>query len=80
MDEKKTPKPPLPLRMWTQSNMPIPRPTPLSTQNGIQIQSAIFPQLTHQTDRQTDRWDSLFISDKSVRKSAYTLLIVLRHG
>jgi len=32
-----------------------PGPTPLTTPNGIQIQSAIFPQITHQTHRQIDR-------------------------
>jgi len=41
---------------------PIPRPTPLTILNGIQIQSAILPQYTFQTEwlkhthTQTDRW------------------------
>ena len=30
------------------SNTPIPSPTPLTTQNGTQIQSAVFPPLTRQ--------------------------------
>jgi len=37
------------------SNTPIPQLTPLTTPNGIQIQSAISPQFTHQTDRAIDR-------------------------
>jgi len=40
---------------------PTRRPTPLITPNCVQIQAAVFPQFTHQTDkptgRQTDRWD-----------------------
>ena len=39
----------------TQSNAPVPGPTPLTTPNGIQIQSAVYSQLTYQTKRQTDR-------------------------
>ena len=52
------------------SNTPIPRSTPLTTPNGIQMQSAVFTQYTlqtdkrptdrqtdRQTDRPTDRWD-----------------------
>ena len=35
------------------SNTPIPRSTPFTTPNGIQIQSAVFPQFTQRTDRQT---------------------------
>ena len=40
----------------------IPQPTPLTTQNSSQIQSAVLSQYTpgqteRQTDRQTDRWD-----------------------
>ena len=35
----------------TPSNTPILRPTQLSTPNGIQIQSAVVPQFTVQTDR-----------------------------
>jgi len=33
------------------SDTPIPRPIPLTTSNGIQIQSVVFPQLAHWTDR-----------------------------
>ena len=36
------------------SNTPIPRLIPLTTLNSIQIQSAIFPQFIHRTDRLTD--------------------------
>jgi len=32
----------------------MPEPTLFTTPNGIQIQSAIFPQFTYRTDRQTD--------------------------
>ena len=41
----------------TPSNTPIPRQTPLTAPNGIQIQSAVLPQHTLRTDRPTDRWD-----------------------
>ena len=34
---------------------PFLRPTALTTPNGIQIQSAVFPQFIHRTDRPTDR-------------------------
>jgi len=37
------------------SNTPVPRPTPLTTPNGIRIQSAVLPQYTFRTDRPTDR-------------------------
>jgi len=37
------------------SNTPIPQPTPLTIPNGIRIQSAVLPQYTFRTDRQTDR-------------------------
>jgi len=37
------------------SNTPIPRLTPLTTSNGIQIQSAIFSQFTHRTNQNTER-------------------------
>ena len=51
------PKLPLPLRRSTlPSNTPIPQPTPLSNPNGIQIQSAVLPQYTFQTDRHTDQY------------------------
>jgi len=51
--------------LYLPSNAPIPRPTPLTIPNGIQIQSAILPQYTLQTDQQsnrrtdrlTDTWD-----------------------
>jgi len=36
------------------SNTPIPRQTPLTTSKGIGIQSAVLPQCTLRTDRQTD--------------------------
>jgi len=37
----------------------IPRPIPLTTPNGVRIQSAVLPQYTFRTDihTQTDRWD-----------------------
>jgi len=44
-----------PSTITTPSNTPIPRPIPLITPNGIQIQSAVLPQYTLRTDRQTDR-------------------------
>jgi len=44
---KCTPKLPLPLRRSpSKSNTPIPSPTPLTTLNGIRIQSAVLPQYT----------------------------------
>jgi len=46
---------PSPFYMRTPSNTPIPRLTQLATPNAIQIQSAVFPQFTHRTDRQTYR-------------------------
>jgi len=39
------------------SNTPIPRLTQLTTPNGIRIQSAVLPQYTLRTDRQTDGLD-----------------------
>jgi len=36
------------------SNTPIPRPTPVTTPNGIRIQSAILSQYTFRTNTQTD--------------------------
>jgi len=59
--------PKLPLPLWRsspQSNTLIPRLTPLTTPNGIQIQSAILPQYTLRspdkpTDRPIDRWARL---------------------
>jgi len=48
--------------------------TPLTTPNGIQIQSTILPQYTLQTDRQTYRpTDGL--GDRPVPKPAYALCI-----
>ena len=38
----------------TPSNTPVLRPTPLSTPNGIRIQSAVLPHYTFRTDRRTD--------------------------
>ena len=37
------------------SNTSIPQLTPFTTPNGIRIQSAVLPQYTFRTDRQTDR-------------------------
>ena len=53
------PKLPLPLRRSPPKfNTPIPSPTPLTTPNGIQIQSAVLPQLTHRhTHKVTDATD-----------------------
>jgi len=50
------PKLPLPLR-WSSllSNTPIRQPTILTTSDGIQIQSAVFPQFTHWTYTQAHR-------------------------
>ena len=49
-----SPKLPLPLRRSPPpSNTPIPRLTPLTTPNGIQICSAVLPQYTFRTDRHT---------------------------
>jgi len=41
-------------RVATPSNTPIFRPTPLTTPNGIRIQSAVLPQYTFRTHTQTD--------------------------
>ena len=46
---------PSPSTITTPSNTPIPRPTPLTIPNGSRIQSAILPQYTFRTDRETDR-------------------------
>ena len=43
------------LTITTPSNSHTPRPTPLTTPNDIRIHSAVLPQTTHWTDRQTDR-------------------------
>jgi len=37
------------------SNTAMPPPTPLTTPNSIRIHSAVLPQNTFRTDRQTDR-------------------------
>jgi len=71
------PKLPFPLRRSPpSSNTPIPRPTPLTTPNGIWIHSAVLPQYTFrthiQTDTQTERWDKRQV----YANSAYALLIV----
>jgi len=45
------------LSFWrspSKSNTPIPRPTPLTTRNGIRMQWAVSAQYTSRTDRQTD--------------------------
>jgi len=46
------------------SNLPIPQAIPLTTLNGIRIQSAVLPRYTFQTDaqtnKQTDTWDTLY--------------------
>jgi len=53
---KESPKQSLPLRSRKPpSNIPIPRPTPLTIPNGIRIQSAVLPQYTFRRDTQTDR-------------------------
>jgi len=60
----------------------IPRSTPFTSPNGIQIQSAVMPQknsLYRLTDRQTDR-PTDGIDDKSVSTPAYALLIAYRLG
>jgi len=46
---------------------PIPRPTPLTTPNSIRIQSAVLPQYTCRTNRQTDTQ-----SDTWVRRQVYS--------
>jgi len=45
--------------LWRSPPHPIhPSSTdPTHNPKGTQIQSAVFPQFTHQTNRQTDRWD-----------------------
>ena len=61
----------------TLSHTPIHRPTALTTPNGIQIQSAVFPQFTHRTDTQTDRQTHRLtdrIGDEPVPIPAYALL------
>jgi len=48
---------PYPSTISTPSNTSILRPTQFTTPNGTQIQSAVFPQFTHLTDRETGTWD-----------------------
>ena len=60
---------PLPIRQSSlPSNTPILRLTQLTTLNGIQIQSAVFPQFNYRTDRPTDG-----IGDESVPTPVYAL-------
>ena len=60
MPKIQPPKLPLPFDDHHPHPIPISRPTPLTTSNGIWIHSAVLPQYTFQTDRQTDtdthRW------------------------
>jgi len=57
---------PFPSTITTPPNTPIPRPTPLTTPNDIQIQSAIcHNMLCGQTDRPTDRWFRRMIPNMS---------------
>ena len=63
-----------PSTITTPSNTPIPRSTPLTIPNGIRIQSAILPQYTSWSDRQTDRWDRRITCSKSAY--AHSLWIV----
>jgi len=53
------------------SKLPLihPLPTPLFTPNGIQIQPAVFPQFTHRTDQQTDRWDRRQVCSNTRQRS-----------
>ena len=60
------------------SNIPTPRPTPLTIPNGIWIQSAVLPQYTFwtdwQTDRQTDRPTHTHTqTDRWTRRHVYTI-------
>ena len=61
---------PSPSTITTPSNTAIPRPTPLTIPNGIRIHSAVLPQYTFQTDRQTDRWSMR----ETCTNSAYALI------
>jgi len=73
------PKLPLSLRRSPlPSNTPIPRPTPLTTWNGIRIRSAILSQYTFLTDRQTDRLTQTHthtdgLGDRSVTRALCSL-------
>jgi len=65
---------PLLLGMCTPSNTLIPRPTPLTTTNDMQIQLAIFHKsFTGPTDRQTERWARRQVC-KKLRICAYAVL------
>jgi len=58
------------------SNTPIPRPTPLTTPNGIRINSAVLPQYTFQTDRQTNRQtDGLTLGENLIESDALIINI-----
>ena len=61
---------PFPSTISTACNTPFPRPTLLTTPNGIQIQSAVLTQYTFWTDAKTDGWSRRQVS----KKSAYALL------
>jgi len=64
---------PFPSTIFTPSNIGLPIPqTPLTTPNGIQVQSAVLPQYTLRTDRPSDR-PTDGIGDKSVPTAAYVL-------
>ena len=69
------PRLPFPFDDHRPSNTPIPRPTPLTTPNGIQIQSVFLPQYTFRAVRPTHRpTDGL--GDRSVRR-ALTLAVLI---
>jgi len=61
---------PFPWGTWTPSNTPVPQP--------IQIQSAVFPQFTHWTNRPTDsdRW----VRWKSVPAPIYGIYALLYYS
>jgi len=63
------------------SNTPILWPTPLTTPNGIQIQSAIFPQFTNrrQTDRRSRQQLCSNIRLCSIDWIATRLIIIISH-
>jgi len=75
------PKLPLPLRRsLPPSNTPITRLTRPTIPNGSRIHSAIFPQITFQTDRQTDRQIDTQTGRRSrrmVSKNTDTLAILI---
>ena len=55
------------------SDTPIPRPTPLTTPNGIRIHSAVLPQYILRTDRQIDRWSRRMFHNMSHLNSLYLI-------